>query len=96
MAHIENQNNEDSNDVSGTTRVRHGDENKENSDLKDSNNKDNNEETPLNDDSPIIIESMDTATHSNMQTLIETDMVDNYRRNIEFQRKHDQNFNQQF
>ena len=39
---------------------------------------------------------MDTATHSNMQTLIETDMVDNYRRNIEFQRKHDQNFNQQF
>ena len=75
------------------TRVRHGDDNINNSDLPNTND-DNQNEKPLNDSEPIEIESMKTATHSNMETSIEGDLYETMRQNIEFRRRTDQNFNQ--
>jgi hypothetical protein len=64
-----------------------------------STNQDNQDESindmPLNNSKPIIIKSMNLATHSNMETTIDADLVDTFKDGMKFLNRTDPRFNQE-
>ena len=93
---MENQNNNNTNH-SPKSRVRHDNEpSNSTSNNQDNENQDESvNDMHLNNSKPIIIESMNLATHSNMETTIDADMVDTFKESLEFKRRTDPKFNQE-
>ena len=55
----------------------------------DSNDKDETEQDCIIDTSPIFIENMNKAQHTNMETLADGDMVQTFRQNMRFKIEND-------